>query len=271
MGIVNVTPDSFSDGGKYATTQAAVAHARKLLFEGADILDVGGESTKPGAAPISVGEELARVIPVIEALRNEGVVLSVDTRRPEVMRHAISAGADMINDVQGFKSQAAIDAIIHSNCACCVMHMQGDPSTMQVAPTYRDVVGEVSAFFYHRVKQLTEAGIALDRIVIDPGVGFGKTVDHNIELLKNLSRLSKCASNEEDLAVLIGLSRKSLVGQITGKNVDNRVAGSLGGAIAAVMNGAQIIRVHDVAETKDALAVFSRIVGDLNNTNQLGP
>ena len=270
MGVVNVTPDSFSDGGYYISAQAAVAHARRLAKQGADILDIGGESTRPGAEPVSIDEELARVIPVIEALRDEGIALSVDTRRPEVMRQAISAGADMINDVQGFASQAAIDAVARSNCACCVMHMQGDPSTMQLTPTYRDVVGDVSAFFYDRVKQLHDAGVALNRIVIDPGVGFGKTIEHNIELLKSLARLSKFGTSGEDLTVLVGLSRKSLVGQITGRNVDERVAGSLGGAIAAVVNGAQIIRVHDVAETKDALAVFNRIVSNINNTNGLG-
>ena len=269
MGVVNVTPDSFSDGGQHATTQAAIAHARNLVMQGADILDIGGESTRPGSAAVSVDEELARVIPVIEALRDDGIALSVDTRRSEVMRDALIAGADMINDVQGFASQAAINLMAQSNCACCVMHMQGDPSTMQLAPTYRDVVGDVSDFFYHQVKQLHDAGVALNRIVVDPGIGFGKTLDHNLELLKNLNRFAAFGDSEEAIAVLVGLSRKSLVGHITGRSVDKRLAGSLGGAIAAVLNGARIIRVHDVEQTKDALAVFYQIAGYTNSKNEL--
>lgn len=259
MGIVNVTPDSFSDGGQHDTAALAIAHARLLIAQGADILDIGGESTRPGAAAVSIDQELSRVMPVVEALRGDGVVLSVDTRRSQVMRAALAAGADMINDVEGFTSQASIDAVAATNCACCVMHMQGDPSTMQVAPTYRDVVSDVSEFFYHRVDQMVRSAINLNRIVIDPGIGFGKSVDHNIALLKNLSVLARAYGSTSELPILVGLSRKSLVGQITGKSVNERGAGSLGGALAAVLNGAQIIRVHDVAQTMDALAVFKQI------------
>ena len=259
MGIVNVTPDSFSDGGEHATAASAIAYARQLIVQGADILDIGGESTRPGALPVSIDQELSRVIPVVEALHGDGIALSVDTRRSPVMRVALAAGADMINDVAGFSNQAAIDVVATSNCACCVMHMQGDPSTMQVAPTYRDVVTDVRDFFYHRTNQMIASGINANRIVIDPGIGFGKSVDHNIALLKNLNLLARSRGSTIEFPILVGLSRKSLVGHITGKSVNDRGAGSLGGALAAVLNGAHIIRVHDVAQTVDALAVFNQI------------
>jgi len=256
MGVLNVTPDSFSDGGRYAGTDEAIARARELFAQGADIMDVGAESTRPGAAPVAPDEELRRLLPVIEALRALERPLSVDTRRPAVMRAAIATGADMINDVEGFRSPEAIAAVAGTRAACCVMHMLGEPATMQENPGYVDVVGEVVAWLDARVRALREAGVADARIVVDPGIGFGKKQEDNLQLLRELPRLV-----DRGCPGLIGVSRKSLVGAITGRPVDERLAGSLAAMLAAVARGAQIVRVHDVAQTRDALAVWNAIEG----------
>ena len=233
-----------------------VAHARRLIDEGADLVDIGGESTRPGAAPVSPDDEIARVAPVLEALRDAGRPLSIDTRRPQVMRAALALGADMINDVEGFRSQAAIDAVAGGRAALCVMHMLGDPSTMQHAPVYRDVVSQVHAFLHDRVQRLGEAGVSPARVVLDPGIGFGKTQEDNLRLLRALPAL--CASGRP---VLVGVSRKSLIGHLTGRPVDERLAGSLAAMLAAAARGARILRVHDVAASRDALAVWQAIEG----------
>jgi dihydropteroate synthase len=255
MGIINVTPDSFSDGGTHSSTDQAIAHAHLLISQGADILDIGAESTRPNAEPVSEPLELARITPVLEALRDRNFPVSVDTRKPAVMRLALSLGADMINDVSGFTDPQSIAAVSASDCACCVMHMQADPLTMQRSPEYRDVVAQVRDFFYHRVNALQLGGVGSNRILLDPGIGFGKTLDHNLQLLKQLNGLSI-----EGLPLLVGLSRKSMIGELTGKSVDQRMAGSVGAALAAAQRGAAVLRVHDVAQTKDALTVFSAIV-----------
>ncbi|HWS75395.1 MAG TPA: dihydropteroate synthase [Quisquiliibacterium sp.] len=254
MGIVNTTPDSFSDGGRYLAADAAIAHARRLIEEGADILDIGGESTRPGSAPAGEDVELARVLPVLEALRECGRPVSVDTRHTGVMRAVLDAGADMINDVAGFRAPGAIEALAASGAGLCVMHMLGEPSTMQQSPVYRDVVAEVALFLQARLSALTAAGIARERITLDPGIGFGKTLQDNLRLLRELAELSKLGC-----PLLLGLSRKSMVGQLTGREVGARLAGSVAAALAAVHRGAAIVRVHDVAETKDALAVWRAI------------
>jgi dihydropteroate synthase len=247
MGVVNVTPDSFSDGGRFEDAETAIAHAHRLLEEGADILDVGGESTRPGAAPVSLEEELRRVLPVVRQLRE--VPISVDTRRSEVMRPALDLGASMINDIQALSAPGALEAVAKSDCAVCLMHMQGEPGTMQRDPHYDDVVREVKDFLKQRVKVAQEAGVASGRIVVDPGFGFGKTVQHNLELLRRLGELS-------DLPLLAGLSRKSSLAKITGRAVDERLAGSLAMALLALQGGAKILRVHDVKETRDVVAVW---------------
>ncbi|WP_183968024.1 dihydropteroate synthase [Quisquiliibacterium transsilvanicum] len=256
MGIVNTTPDSFSDGGRYLAADAAIRHARRLLDEGADLLDIGGESTRPGSAAVSEAEELGRVLPVLEALRGCGRPLSVDTRHAAVMRGVLSAGADMINDVAGFRAPGALEAVAGGTAGLCVMHMLGEPSTMQQAPVYRDVVAEVAAFLRDRVSALLACGVARERIVLDPGIGFGKNLEHNLSLLRGLSGLAGLG-----LPLLLGVSRKSMVGQITGRGVGERMAGSVAAALASVHRGAAIVRVHDVAETKDALAVWQAIEG----------
>ncbi len=253
MGVVNITPDSFSDGGRYAQTDQAVAHALQLVQDGADILDIGGESTRPGAPPVPEDIEWQRIRPVLAALQTAGVALSVDTRKPGLMRLALDLGCDMINDVSGFNDPQAIAAVAQSDCACCVMHMQGNPLTMQATPDYRDVLSELSLYFYDRVTALTQAGVNQNRIVLDPGIGFGKTVQHNLRLLQHLRQL------HDDLPFLVGVSRKSLIGHLTGRTVEARLAGSLGGALAAWHAGAAVLRVHDVAQTKDAFAVFRAI------------
>ncbi len=252
MGILNLTPDSFSDGGRYQGLEFALSHAEEMIRDGAGMIDVGGESTRPGSPSVPVAEELARVIPTLYALRTLDAALSVDTCKPEVMREAIIAGADMINDINAFRAPGAIEAVRDSDCGLCVMHMQATPQTMQQAPSYTDVVGEVIAFLNERVDTLVRAGIARERICIDPGFGFGKTVEHNYALLRQLGRIRM----EVGLPVLAGLSRKSMIGAVTGKPVEERVAGSVGGALAAVAHGARIVRVHDVAETVDALKVW---------------
>jgi dihydropteroate synthase len=258
MGVLNLTPDSFSDGGRFVDRDAALAHARSMLADGADILDIGGESTRPGAAPTDEAAEIARVVPVIEALRAEcdarGVPLSVDTRKPAVMRAAIAAGATLVNDVAALAAPGALEAVAASDAAVCLMHMRGEPVTMQKAPHYDDVVSEVKAFLGERAALCERAGIAADRIVLDPGFGFGKTVGHNLALLRRLGEIVALG-----YPVAIGASRKSTIGALTGREVGERTAGSLAAALAAVAHGAAIVRVHDVRETVDALKVWCAV------------
>ena len=249
MGVVNVTPDSFSDGNRFFEPAAAVDQARKLAAEGADIVDIGGESTRPGAEPVVAEEELRRILPVVEKITD--LCVSVDTRRPEVMKPVLAAGASMINDIQALTEPYALEAVAATGCAVCLMHMKGAPATMQRAPHYDDVVAEVKSFLRGAVRKARFAGIGADRIVVDPGFGFGKTPQHNLVLLKNLSQFS-------DLGVplLAGLSRKATIGHLTGRPVHERLAGSLAMALLALAGGAKILRVHDVKETKDVIAVW---------------
>ena len=256
MGIVNVTPDSFSDGGKFLARDQAIAHARKLIADGADIIDIGGESTRPGAAAASLQLELDRVMPVLQALAGEGVPISIDTQKAAVMQAAIIAGAAMINDVNALQADGAIAACAAANVAICLMHMRGSPQTMQQQPDYADVVCEVSDFLTARVATCEAAGIARERIVIDPGFGFGKTVEHNFTLLRQLRKLVVLG-----YPVLAGYSRKSSLGAVTGRPVEERLAASLTAAIIATQNGATILRVHDVRETVDALKVMAAVRG----------
>ena len=252
MGILNTTPDSFSDGGRFASLEFAVSRAEEMVSEGVDMIDIGGESTRPGAPAVSIEQELSRVMPVLYALQGMGKPLSVDTYKPQVMREAILAGADMINDINGFRAPGALAAVADSDCGLCVMHMQGTPQDMQHSPEYGDVVAEVIAFLRERVDAMLAFGIERERICIDPGFGFGKTVEHNFALLRNIGRMQQ----ELDLPVLAGLSRKSMIGAVTGKPVEQRLAGNLGGALAAIAHGARIVRVHDVVETVDAVKVW---------------
>lgn len=254
MGIVNVTPDSFSDGSLHFETDAAIAHARRLVQEGADILDIGAESTRPGADPVSVQEELNRLLPVIEGLRAAGVPISIDTFKPQVMSRVLDAGADMINDIYGFRQPGALDAVADSRCGLCVMHMQGEPRTMQAAPHYDDVVGEVRRFLQERVAALEEKGVDRRRILLDPGFGFGKTAGQNYFLLQNLRQL-----RFDSYPWLVALSRKSMIGHVTGRPAAQRLGGSIAGALAGVVRGAQMLRVHDVAATVDAIKVWQTI------------
>lgn len=254
MGILNVTPDSFSDGSLHFATDDAVAHARQLIAEGADIIDIGAESTRPGAQPVEAREELARLLPVIEALRPLNVPLSVDTFKPEVMGKVADAGADMINDIYGFRWPGAIAAVASSRCGLCVMHMQGEPRTMQTAPAYTDVVLEVREFLRDRVKALQLGGIAPQRILLDPGFGFGKTVSHNYQLLKQFEHLQF-----DDYPWLVALSRKSMIGHVTGRIAAERLGGSVAGALAGIARGAAMVRVHDVALTLDAIKVWQAV------------
>ena len=252
MGILNVTPDSFSDGGQFHLLDSALTHAEQMIADGVDIIDIGAESTRPGVTALPPEEELRRLLPVLYGLRDCGKPLSVDTRNPLVMREALLAGADMINDVNGFRSAEAVAAVANSGCGLCVMHMQNDPENMQRDPHYDDVVEEVAAFLHDAVGRLEAAGVDRARICIDPGFGFGKNLDHNVRLLRELRRLRE----RLQLPMLVGMSRKSMVGQLTGKPVVDRLAGSLAAALAAAERGADIIRVHDVAETVDALKVW---------------
>lgn len=253
MGIVNVTPDSFSDGGAHDTTDAAVAHALRLVEEGADVLDIGGESTRPGAAEVEVEEELRRVVPVIERLAAQvAVPISIDTSKPEVMRAAVQAGAGMINDVYGLRREGALDAAAALGVPVVLMHMQGEPRSMQAAPQYDDVVGEVHRFLAERIFAAEMAGIPKQRIVVDPGFGFGKDTAHNLQLLAQFERFA-----ELGVPVLAGLSRKRSIGELTGRDVPaDRVAGSVAAHLIAAQRGAAIVRVHDVAATVQALAVW---------------
>ena len=252
MGVLNVTPDSFSDGGRFASLEFAVSRAEEMIADGVDLIDIGGESSRPGAPSLPLDEELKRVMPVLYALRDMGKPLSVDSYKPEVMREAIIAGADMINDINAFRTPGAIEAVKDSDCGLCIMHMQATPETMQQNPAYTDVVREVSDFLRERVAAMVAAGIDRERICIDPGFGFGKTVEHNYALLRGIGQLEQ----DIGLPVLAGLSRKSMIGAVTGRPVEQRLAGSLAGALAAVAHGARIVRVHDVAETVDALKVW---------------
>ncbi|HWU99208.1 MAG TPA: dihydropteroate synthase [Oxalicibacterium sp.] len=255
MGVLNVTPDSFSDGGRYYSLDAALSHAEEMMSAGVDIIDIGGESTRPGAQSLTLQEELDRVMPLVFALRDCGKPLSVDTCKPGVMREVIAAGVDMINDINGFRAEGALQIVAQSDCALCVMHMQNDPQTMQLQPEYLNVYVEVREFLRERIGLMQQSGVVPNRLCIDPGFGFGKTLEHNVTLLKNIGRLQE----ELDLPVLAGVSRKSMIGQLTGKSVEQRMAGSLAGALAAVKHGAKIVRVHDVAETVDALAVWQAL------------
>ena len=251
MGIVNITPDSFSDGNQYLHTDAAIQHAQQLVADGAHILDLGAESSRPGAEPVSADLELKRLLPVIEALLPLNVPLSIDTFKPEVMRAVLAAGADIINDITGFTQPAAIQAVAQSNCGVCIMHMQGEPRTMQQQPHYTHLHQEVQQFLAAQALQLRQAGVAPERIMLDPGLGFGKTAQHNYVLLRDLSQLQV-----EDYPWLIGLSRKSMIDAVVHKAPQDRVAGSVAGMLAAVARGAAVLRVHDVAESADALNVW---------------
>ncbi len=255
MGIVNVTPDSFSDGGQYASADLAVERALKLVEEGADILDIGGESTRPGAVVVSVDEELNRVIPVIEALaKYSAVPISIDTYKPEVMRQAIGAGADIVNDIRALQEPGALECVAQSNVGVCLMHMQGTPQTMQLHPHYHDVVAEVKAFLVARLNASVSCGIAKNRLLLDPGFGFGKTRAHNIALMQHLDAL-----REIGLPLLIGLSRKSVLGAIVGGDESERLYASIAASVVSAMKGAKILRVHDVKATVDALKVVAAI------------
>ena len=253
MGIVNVTPDSFSDGGRHASTLQAMAHCERLLAEGADLLDIGGESTRPGALAVPLDEELARVLPVLEAALKLGCPVSVDTRHPEVMRAVLALGADIVNDISALRGPGALEVVAaHGRCGVCLMHMHGTPETMQARPAYDDVVGEVIAFLHERVLALEAFGVASERVVVDPGIGFGKRPEHNIALLRRQRELLALGR-----PLLVGWSRKSTLGAITGRDVAERQVGSVAAALAAVQHGARIVRVHDVAQTVDALKVWS--------------
>jgi len=255
MGIVNVTPDSFSDGGKFNSTGKAIEHALQLVEDGADILDIGGESTRPGATPVPLDEELRRVIPVIEGLRNVGVPLSIDTYKPEVMREAIKAGVHIVNDVCALQEPSALEIVAASQVGVCLMHMQGRPQTMQTDPQYGDVVKEVKDFLAERLNAAEQAGIDRSRIVLDPGFGFGKRTAHNLTLLNHLNALQSLG-----LPLLIGLSRKSVLGQVVGLSVDERVHASIAASVISVMKGANIVRVHDVKPTVDALKIVAAVM-----------
>jgi dihydropteroate synthase len=254
MGIVNLTPDSFSGDGTGSDSSQAIALARRQMEAGADLLDVGAESSRPGAVPTSEDEELRRLLPVLEEICAWGVPVSVDTYKPVVMRRALAAGAAMINDITGLRRSGALEAIAASDCAVCLMHMQGEPLTMQQSPMYDDAVTEVSSFLRERIAACRAVGIADDRLVVDPGFGFGKSLGHNLALLRGLTALGI-----DGLPVLAGLSRKSMLGAITGREVGSRVAASVAAALLAVQKGAKILRVHDVAETRDVLAVLAAV------------
>ena len=254
-GIVNVTPDSFSDGGKFSDPQRAIAHGLQLVEDGADLLDVGGESTRPGAEEVAVEDEIARVVPVVEALaRQTSVPIAIDTSKPEVMRAAIAAGAGLINDVYALRRDGALDAAASLRVPVCLMHMQGEPRSMQEAPQYFEVVEEVKRFLADRIFACELAGIERKSIVVDPGFGFGKTLEHNLALLRGLAQIAGLG-----VPVLVGLSRKGMIGTLTGRDIDERAVGSAAAALIAVQNGALIVRVHDVASTRDALAVWQGV------------
>ncbi|MCL1037243.1 dihydropteroate synthase [Shewanella submarina] len=253
MGILNVTPDSFSDGGEFAAYESACRHADEMVAQGAGIIDIGGESTRPGAADVALEEELKRVIPLVEYVaRHHDVWISVDTSKPEVMRQAVKAGAHIINDVRALQEPGALEAAATSGVPVCLMHMQGQPRTMQQAPQYEDVVSDVKAFFRERIEACEAAGIPRERIMLDVGFGFGKTLEHNYQLLANLDEF-----HEFQLPLLIGLSRKSMIGGLLGREPKDRLAGSLAGALQSLQLGAHIVRVHDVEQTVDTVKIFN--------------
>jgi dihydropteroate synthase len=260
LGIVNVTPNSFSDGGEFLDGSRAIEHALKLHEEGAHLVDVGGESTRPGAAAVPLDEELARVMPVVQALVAKGVAVSVDTMKPEVMRAAIDAGCAVINDVNAFRAPGAIEAVARGKVGAIAMHMQGTPSTMQQSPHYGDVVAEVASYLHGRARALEAGGVAAGDIVIDPGFGFGKTLEHNLALFRALPALAALG-----YPVLAGVSRKRMIGEITGRPLEERVAGSVAAALLAVQNGARLLRVHDVKQTVDAIRVWRAIENSENH------
>ena len=259
MGILNVTPDSFSDGGRFAQREQAIEQALRMVEEGAEIIDIGGESTRPGAADVSVAEELQRVIPLIEALAPElAVPISVDTSKPEVMLAAASAGAGMLNDVYALRREGALQAAAKTGLPVCLMHMQGEPRTMQTEPHYEDVVAEVQVFLQQRVEACESVGISRDKIVLDPGFGFGKTLQHNLGLLKHLEEFHQLG-----MPLLVGMSRKSMIGAVLDATVEQRLYGSVAVATLAAQAGAQIIRVHDVKPTADALKMVAAVANVL--------
>jgi dihydropteroate synthase len=251
MGIVNVTPDSFSDGGRFLALEPAAAQARRLIDEGADLIDIGGESTRPGAAEVSAADEIRRVLPLVDALRDVRVPLSIDTSKPEVMRAALEAGASVVNDVRALSVPGAVELVASARCGVVLMHMQGTPQTMQDDPRYADVAAEVGAFLRERCADVQAAGIAADRITLDPGFGFGKTHAHNFELLARLGELTALGR-----PLLIGISRKGMLKHATGRSVGDRAVASVAAALIAVERGARIVRVHDVAATRDALQIW---------------
>ena len=255
MGILNATPDSFSDGGKFRTPKDAIAQAESMIASGVDLIDIGGESTRPGAQPVQLQEELDRVLPVIEALKDCGVPLSIDTYKSETMRQALHHGVDCVNDIWALRQDGSVEAVLESDhCGIVLMHMQRDPLTMQFDPDYQDVIIDVQAFLKERVELLLAKGINKDRIAIDPGFGFGKNLEHNLNMLANFAQFSMLG-----VPVLAGISRKSMLGKITGKDTNERVAASIAAAIMAADRGAKIVRVHDVAETVDALKLWEAI------------
>lgn len=255
MGILNVTPDSFSDGGKYAQFDYALEQAQQMIADGASIIDIGGESTRPGAEAVSENDELARVIPVLKAIKQRfNILVSIDTSKASVMNAAIDAGADMINDVRALQNEGCLAAIANSNIPVCLMHMQGIPKNMQNSPSYDHVINDIIAFFQQRIDTCLSAGIVRERLILDPGFGFGKTLEQNFYLLANLSKF-----NQLGLPLLAGLSRKSMIGNLLNREVEQRLAGSLATAIIAAQQGAHIIRVHDVQETVDALKVLKAV------------
>ena len=255
MGILNATPDSFSDGGKFRNATDAIAQAELMIQNGVDLIDIGGESTRPGAEPVELQEELDRVLPVIEVLKDCGVPLSIDTYKAETMRQALRAGVDCVNDIWALRQTDALDAVMESHdCGIVLMHMQRDPLTMQFNPEYQDVIAEVKQFLKDRTELLISKGISMERIAIDPGFGFGKSLEHNLKMLANFDDF-----NTIGLPVLAGISRKSMIGKITGKDTHDRAAPSIAAAIMAADRGAQIVRVHDVAETVDALKLWEAI------------
>jgi dihydropteroate synthase len=262
MGIVNVTPDSFSDGGKFTATNLAIEHALKLAEEGADILDIGGESTRPNATPVSLQEELDRVIPVIEALvkqlkqdKQVNIPISIDTYKPQVMQAAIAAGASMVNDVRALQEDGALEIVAKTNVGICLMHMRGTPRTMQQNPHYADVVNDVKAFLAARLQASVHAGVATSRILLDPGFGFGKTREHNILLLQNLQSFATLGQ-----PLLVGLSRKSVLGQVTGNDINARLYASIAASVLSAMKGAKMLRVHDVRATVEALKFVQAVI-----------
>ena len=255
MGILNATPDSFSDGGKFRTATDAIAQAELMIKSGADIIDIGGESTRPGATPVALQEELDRVLPVTEALKNCGVALSIDTYKAETMRQALRAGVDCVNDIWALRQEGAINSVLESSdCGIVLMHMQRDPVTMQFNPEYKDVVTEVIAFLQERTDRLMDVGIDKDRIAIDPGFGFGKSLEHNLQMLAHFDLFLKL-----NYPVLAGVSRKSMLGKVTGKETNERVAASIAAAVMAADRGAKIVRAHDVSETVDALKLWEAV------------